>query len=116
MSATRPWTSGSAGMSPARMRPRRSASSQRAGRILEEPAPRVVLAQEGDVGPRRDGARRDREREGAAQHGELAVDGRVPGALLLTPQDIAADVPRRDRGQTAPPEERAEVQAHVAFD
>src|SRR5438093_916127 len=83
---------------------------------LEEPAPRIVLAQEGDVGPRRDGARRDREREGAAQHGELAVDGRVPGALLLSPQDIAADVPRRDRGQAAPPEERAEVQAHVAFD
>src|SRR5436309_13723565 len=83
---------------------------------LEEPAPRIVLAQEGDVGPRRHGARRDREREGAAQHGELAVDGRVPGALLLTPEDVAADVPRRDRGQTAPPEERAEVQAHVAFD
>ena len=68
------------------------------------------------MGPRRDGARRDREREGAAQHGELAVDGRVPGALLLTPEDVAADVPRRDRGQTAPPEERAEVQASVAFD
>src|SRR5258707_275374 len=38
MSATRPWTSGSCGASSARMRPRRSASSQRAGRIQSSPA------------------------------------------------------------------------------
>ena len=38
MSATRPCTSGSAGASSARMRPRRSASSHSAGRIQSSPA------------------------------------------------------------------------------
>jgi hypothetical protein len=38
ISATKPWTSGSCGASPARMRPRRSASSHSAGRIQSSPA------------------------------------------------------------------------------
>ena len=38
ISATRPWTSGSCGASSARIRPRRSASSQSAGRIQSSPA------------------------------------------------------------------------------
>ena len=38
MSATRPWTSGSVGASPARIRPSRRASSQSAGRIQSSPA------------------------------------------------------------------------------
>ena len=38
ISATRPWTSGSCGTSSARIRPRRSASSQSAGRIQSSPA------------------------------------------------------------------------------
>jgi len=38
MSATRPWTSGSFGVSPATTRPRRSASSHSAGRIQSSPA------------------------------------------------------------------------------
>ena len=66
--------------------------------------------------PGGEGARRDRERERALQGGQLAVDRRVPRAFLLSPEDVAADVRRRDRGQAAPAEERAEVQPHVAFD
>ena len=83
---------------------------------LEEPAPHVVLAQEGDVRPRREGARRDREREGALEHRQLPVDGRVLRALALPPADVPADVRRRDCGHAAAAEERLEVQAQVALD
>ena len=49
MSATRPWTSGSSGASPARMRPRRKASSHRPGRIQSSPARRRVALVEDEV-------------------------------------------------------------------
>ena len=64
--------------------------------------------------PRQEGARRDRERECAAQHGQLAVDGRALRALALSPGDVPADVRRRDRGHASPAEERR-VQPHVAL-
>ena len=83
---------------------------------LEEPSPHVVLAQEGDVRPRRERPRRDRERERALQDGQLAVDGGVLRALVLSPGDVPSDVRGRDGGHAAPAEERPEVQPHVAFD
>ena len=75
----------------------------------------MVLAQEGNVRPRQEGARRDRERECAAQYGQLPVDGRVLRALALSPGDVPADVRRRDRGHASPAEERREVQPQVTL-
>ena len=49
ISAARPWTSGSFGTSPARMRPSRSASSHNAGRIPSSPRGRRVAFVEDEV-------------------------------------------------------------------
>src|SRR5207302_8625281 len=50
------------------------------------------------------------------QDRELAVDGGVLRALVLSTDDVSSDVGGGDGGHAAPAEERREVQPHVPFD